>query len=176
MGTSSTERNASQGQESEVMNRDAFRHIVGHFTSGVTIITTREDDKNWGITASAFSSVSLEPPMILVCVNKNTGTCHAISKTKVIGVNILHENQGELARKFAQPQTDKFQGTSIEYGELGVPLVQDVLAHMECRVVEEVTGGTHSIFLAEVQQASAYEKAPLVYYRGKFGRFDEVNK
>ncbi|MED1949020.1 flavin reductase family protein [Brevibacillus centrosporus] len=158
------------------LDRDTFRHVVGHFTSGVTIITTRQDETNWGITASAFSSVSLEPPMVLVCVNKNTGTCHAISKAKTFGVNILQEKQGELARKFAQPQTDKFQGTDFAYGELGVPLIEDVLAHFECYVVEEVTGGTHSVFLAEVRRAQAYEKAPLAYYRGKFGRFEEAGK
>lgn len=158
------------------LDRDTFRNVVGHFTSGVTIITTRQDESNWGITASAFSSVSLEPPMVLVCVNKNTGTCHAISKAKTFGVNILQENQGDLARKFAQPHTDKFQGTDFTYGELGVPLIEDVLAHFECDVVEEVTGGTHSVFLAEVRRAQAYEKTPLAYYRGKFGRFEEAGK
>ncbi|MED4581917.1 flavin reductase family protein [Brevibacillus choshinensis] len=173
MGTNRTEMNPSSEQ---LVDRDTFRNIVGHFTSGVTIITTRQDETNWGITASAFSSVSLDPPMVLVCVNQNTGTCHAISKAKKFGVNILQEKQGDLARKFAQPQTDKFQGTDIEYGELGVPLILDVLAHFECRVVEEVTGGTHSVFLAEVQSAVAYEKKPLTYYRGKFGRFDEAGK
>lgn len=163
----------NKSMDGHQVERDAFRQIVGHFTSGVTIITAREAGTNMGITASAFSSVSLEPPMVLVCVNKSTGTCHAISRTKVFGVNILQEHQGDLARKFAQPQTDKYRDTDFTVGELGVPLLQDVLAHLECRVVEEITGGTHSVFLAEVQMAEAYAHTPLVYYRGKFGSFQQ---
>lgn len=148
-----------------------FRDVIGHFASGVTIITTNHEGVDFGITASAVTSLSMDPPMLLVCVNQSTGTCHAISKSKSFGVHILHEDQGDLALQFARPKTDKFEGVDITYGKLGAPILNDALAHMECRVVNEVTGGTHSVFLAEVIHAGAEDKNPLAYFRGKFGHF-----
>ncbi|WP_144462129.1 flavin reductase [Siminovitchia fortis] len=148
-----------------------FRDVIGHFASGVTIVTTANEGRNFGITASAVTSLSMEPPMLLVCVNQNTGTCHAISKSKFFGVHILHEDQGELALQFARPNTNKFKGVDITYGKLGAPILREALAHLECRVVKEVTGGTHSVFLAEVVNAGVEDKNPLAYYRGKFGHF-----
>ncbi|MBD8007195.1 flavin reductase [Bacillus norwichensis] len=148
-----------------------FRDVIGHFASGVTIITTTNEGVDFGITASAVTSLSMEPPMLLVCVNQNTGTCNAISKSKLFGVHILHEDQGELALQFARPNTNKFEGIDITYGKLGAPILREALAHMECRVVKEVTGGTHSVFLAEVVNADVEDKNPLAYYRGKFGHF-----
>lgn len=156
-----------------VVDQDQFKHVIGHFATGVTVVTTRNNDVNFGITASAVSSVSVEPPMLLVCVNKSTGTCHAISESGSFTINIMKENQSELALQFARPNTDKFKDVDYSYGELGNPVLNDTLAHLECRVVEEVTGGTHSIFLGVVEKAEANEGDPLVYYRAKFGQFKE---
>jgi flavin reductase (DIM6/NTAB) family NADH-FMN oxidoreductase RutF/DNA-binding FadR family transcriptional regulator len=157
------------------VDRDLYRDVIGHFASGVTVITARHDETNFGITASAVASLSLDPPMLLVCINKQTGTRHAIAQCRAFAVNILHEDQGELAARFARPDTDKYRGVEISYGELGEPLLRDVLAHLECRVAEEVTAGTHSVFLAEVQNAQAEEGTPLTYFRGQFGRFQEAS-
>ncbi|GAA0429314.1 hypothetical protein GCM10008983_02060 [Lentibacillus halophilus] len=159
----------------QFVDRDLYRDVIGHFASGVTIITTRKDETDFGITASAVASLSMDPPMLIVCVNKQTGTCNAISESKKFGVNILHEDQSELAKQFARANTDKFQGVDTTYGEMGEPLLNDVLAHLECRVAEEVTGGTHSVFLAEVQNAQAEQGMPLAYFRGKFGHFQDAN-
>ncbi len=84
-----------------------FRQVIGNFSSGATVITTREQDTNYGLTASAVTSLTLEPPMLLVCVNKNTGTQAAITRNRKFGVNILGEEQGELAYQFVRPQTNK---------------------------------------------------------------------
>ncbi|MET3291241.1 UNVERIFIED_CONTAM: flavin reductase (DIM6/NTAB) family NADH-FMN oxidoreductase RutF/DNA-binding GntR family transcriptional regulator [Brevibacillus sp. OAP136] len=156
---------------SRFVERDVFQHVMGHFASGVTVITVRHNETDYGLTASAVTCLSLDPPMLLICVNRKTGTREAIAQSKVFGVNILHEDQGDVAIQFSKPNTDKFAGVAIRYGELGEPLLAGVLANLECRMVEEVTGGTHSIFLAEVQNAWAEEGKPLAYYRGKFGRF-----
>lgn len=172
MNTPVTEENSG---DRRLVEREVFKDVIGHFASGVTVITTRENEIDLGITASAVSCLSLDPPMLLVCIHKKSYTCHAIAKTKVFGVNILHEDQGDVAIRFATANSDKFQGVDIAYGELSVPLLQGVLANLECRVVEEVTGGTHSVFLAEVQNASAVEGAPLAYFKGKFGRFQLAN-
>jgi DNA-binding GntR family transcriptional regulator len=137
------------------------------------VITTREQSTNYGLTASAVTSLTLEPPMLLVCINKNTGTQAAISRTRVFAVNILDEGQADLAYKFAKPQTDKFQGVEFTYGQFGEPLLSGALAHIECRVAADVEAGTHRVFLGEVDQARAYVGSPLTYFRGKFGRFGQ---
>jgi flavin reductase (DIM6/NTAB) family NADH-FMN oxidoreductase RutF/DNA-binding GntR family transcriptional regulator len=153
------------------VDSDLFKDVIGHFASGVTVITTRHEETNYGLTASAVTCLSIDPPMLLVCIYNKSGTSHAIANSKVFGVNILHEDQGDVAIKFAKPSTDKFEGVEFSYGELGEPLLKGVLANIECRLVEVATGGTHSVFLAEVQNAWAEEGTPLTYYRGKFGRF-----
>jgi len=113
------------------LDRDLYRDVIGHFASGVTVITARHDETKFGITASAVASLSLDPPMLLVCINKKTGTRHAIAESGAFAVNILHEDQGELAAQFARSDTDKYQGVKVAYGELGEPLLEDVLAHLE---------------------------------------------
>ncbi|KMY53315.1 hypothetical protein AC623_04345 [Bacillus sp. FJAT-27231] len=169
MSTISSKENNS----SKLVSSEEFRNVISHFASGVSIITVREDDVDYGITASAVSSVSLEPAMLLVCANKSTGTCHAISKAGSFTVNILAEHQDGLAMQFARANTEKFKDVNMSYGELGNPVLHDTLAQIECRVVEEVTGGTHSVFLAEVQKAEAASGDPLVYFKGKFGQFKQ---
>ena len=154
-----------------LVDRERFRSVMGHFASGVTIITTRHEGIDYGLTASAVCSLSLDPPMLLICVNKTSNTQKAIAQSQVFAVNILRENQGEVARQFARSHPDKFAGMSVSYGELGVPLLGGMLATIECRVTEIVSGGTHSIFLAEVEAAQAAEGMPLTYFRGKMGRF-----
>nr|WP_275899581.1 flavin reductase [Bacillus piscicola] len=152
-----------------------YQKVIEHFTSGVTVITTKDQGCNYGLTASAVTSLSTDPPRLLVCINKKAGTCQAISESKIFGVNILNEEQGEVAIQFSRPDTDKFRNIDIALGKLGIPLLNDALAHLECRVIEEVSGGTHSVFIADIQEASAGKGTPLTYYRGKFGRFQEAN-
>jgi len=151
-----------------------FRQVIGNFASGVTVITTREQDTNYGLTASAVTSLTLEPPMLLVCINKNTATQAVISRTRKFSVNILNQDQAHLAYQFAKPQSDKFQGVDFSYGSLGVPLLTDALACIECRVVADVEAGTHRVFLAEVDRAEANQGTPLTYFRSTFGRFEMV--
>jgi flavin reductase (DIM6/NTAB) family NADH-FMN oxidoreductase RutF len=158
-------------EQPRLVERERFRSVMSRFASGVSIITTRHEGIDYGLTASAVTSLSLDPPMLLICVNKASNTRDALAEAQVFAVNILREDQGELARRFADSQPGKFEGQCISYGELGVPLLDDVLATIECRVSEIVSGGTHSIFLAEVQTAQATEEMPLTYFRGRMGRF-----
>ncbi|EFH87573.1 flavin reductase family protein [Ktedonobacter racemifer] len=135
--------------ESRLVDQERFRGVMSRFASGVSIITTRNAGVDYGLTASAVTSLSL----LLICLNKASNTRDAIAEAQAFAVNILREDQSELARRFATSQPGKFEGQNISYGELGVPLLDNMLATMECRVVEIVSGGTHSIFLAEVQTA-----------------------
>jgi flavin reductase (DIM6/NTAB) family NADH-FMN oxidoreductase RutF/DNA-binding GntR family transcriptional regulator len=152
---------------------DTFRDAIGHFASGVTVITAAHGGERFGATASAVSSLSLDPPMLLVCLNRESATGRAVEQTGHFAVNVLAQDQGALARHFASRSADKFAGLDVADGEHGVPLLVDALAQFECSVGEHVTGGTHSVFLAEVDAARTREgEAPLAYFRGEFGRLE----
>jgi DNA-binding GntR family transcriptional regulator/flavin reductase (DIM6/NTAB) family NADH-FMN oxidoreductase RutF len=153
-------------------DKETFRHVIGHFASGVTVLTARDGDEDFGATASAVSSLSLDPPMLLVCLNTRGSTQQAIHSSRVFGVNILDEDQGIVAERFASPHGQKFEGLAVERGEGGLPLLADSLAYCECRVSEAVLAGTHRVFLADVRRAVAREGSPLTYFRGTFGRFE----
>jgi flavin reductase (DIM6/NTAB) family NADH-FMN oxidoreductase RutF/DNA-binding FadR family transcriptional regulator len=151
---------------------DEFRNVIGHLASGVTVITTFHDGCPFGTTASAVTSVSLEPPMLLICMNKQSETGRAIASSHRFAVNILSEDQADAAVQFARKGGDKFAGIAVDEGDAAVPLLRGALATLECRVAEEVTGGTHSVFVAQVDRASAGTGTPLAYFRGQFGRLE----
>jgi flavin reductase (DIM6/NTAB) family NADH-FMN oxidoreductase RutF len=153
------------------LDASEFRNVVGHFTSGVTIVTAAHDGTHFGATVSAVSSLSADPPMVLVCLNQRLGAHAAIMGAGRFTINILGEGQGGLARTFATRGADKFSGVDLAHTPYG-PRLDVALAHLACRVVEHVEGGTHRIFIAEVDHASAIAGAgPLSYFRGRFGRF-----
>ena len=152
-----------------------FREVVGRFASGVTVITTNDEGRDFGMTASAMSSLSLDPPMILICVNRSAASRQAISHAGMFGVNILHEDQASLAVHFATPQADKFDALSVSRGAMSCPRLEGVLAWLECEVVEEVEGGTHSVFFGKVREAAARDGRPLAYFRGQFGQLYSRN-
>src|SRR5215467_204267 len=149
---------------------DEFRHVIGHFASGVTVVTTMVDDTPYGTTASAVTSLSLEPPMVLIAMNKESATGASIAQRGSFAINILGEEHGELAVNFARKGGDKFADVELAGGTYTGPLLADALAHVECEVKEQVTAGTHIVFIAEALVASARPGAPLAYFRGKFGR------
>ena len=155
-----------------VADREAFRHAIGHFASGVTVLTTHVDGEDFGATASAMTSLSLDPPMLLVCLNTRSSTQEAIHRSGVLGVNILAEHQGQLAERFASRHGGKFDGLDLVRGVDHVPLLAESLAYCECRVAESVLAGTHRVFLSTVTRAVAREGSPLTYFRGSFGRFE----
>jgi 4-nitrophenol 2-monooxygenase / 4-nitrocatechol 4-monooxygenase, reductase component len=150
-----------------------FRNVIGHFASGVTVITTAAEGRRHGTTASAVTSLALEPPMLLVCMNRESATGAAMARSGAFAVNILGEAHGELAIRFARKGDDKFAGVEIADGECGQPLLAGAIAHLECRVTEQVAAGTHIVFIAEVEAGTAQVGAPpLAYYRGRFGRLE----
>src|SRR3954453_20697666 len=158
--------------EARSLTSDEFRDVISHFASGVTVITALHEGRPYGTTASAVTSLSLEPPMLLVCMNKQSETGRAVATTRHFGVNILGADQIDLAQRFAQKGRDKFAGVPVTPGKWDEPLFAEALATLECRVTEETTGGTHYVFLAEVQSGSARGGAPLAYFKGEFGRLE----
>jgi flavin reductase (DIM6/NTAB) family NADH-FMN oxidoreductase RutF/DNA-binding GntR family transcriptional regulator len=156
------------------VDQAGFREVIGRFASGVTVITTTADGQDFGTTASAVSSLSMDPPMLLICLNRTSETREAILAAGWFAVNILSEAQAEIAYAFAKKSPDKFRDKEVVRGGSGVPLIPGAIAHLECRVSETATGGTHTVFMGEVQDARATEGAPLTYYRGRFGRFEDT--
>jgi flavin reductase (DIM6/NTAB) family NADH-FMN oxidoreductase RutF/DNA-binding GntR family transcriptional regulator len=148
-----------------------FRGVVGHLTSGVSIITTDTPDGPRGMTASSVTSLSMNPPSMLVCLNEAAPTAHAIAAAGSFAINVLDQDSGHLAGRFATPSADKFAGLPTTVGTTGAPLLSEALATIECRTVQEVVAGTHTIFIGHVVGAEARHGDPLTYFRGGFGRF-----
>jgi flavin reductase (DIM6/NTAB) family NADH-FMN oxidoreductase RutF len=146
-----------------------FRAALRQFPTGVTVVTTREPDgRPTGLTANAFTSVSLDPPLVLVCVDR-TATAHpALVTSGWFAVNVLGKGQERLSRRFATSGEDKFAGVASHQGRAGLPLLDGVVASLECRVVHRYDGGDHTIFVGQVEHASVNGGEPLVYHGGSY--------
>lgn len=168
MGTTSTETAGPARR----LTSEEFRDVIGRFASGVTVITTSVDGEPYGTTASAVTSLSLEPPMVLVCMSQRSSTGQAMLRAGAFAINILGEADGELAARFATKSPDKFVGVQLAGGDHGQPVLSGALAHLVCRTKEQVTAGTHVVFIAEVDAATGRPGRPLAYFRGQFGRLE----
>jgi flavin reductase (DIM6/NTAB) family NADH-FMN oxidoreductase RutF len=150
---------------------DEFRRVLGHFATGVTILTTTDAEKRaTGLTVSAFCSVSLDPPQVLVCVDHKSQSYPALRDGGAFAVNILGTEHEDVSRRFATTRLDKFDGVPFTLGTLGVPLIDGALAQLECRTVSRHVEGDHTILVGRVEDARTGAGEPLLYYRGKYGR------
>ena len=151
-----------------VIDSQSFRAALAQWASGVTVVTTYQDEQNIGITASSFCSLSLDPPRILICVAKRLYTHKVIEETGVFAVNILSAAQEELGMRFAGkvPEgEDRFDGIEITRAVTGSPLLPDVLGWLDCRLSDAFDGGDHTIFVGDVMAADAVEEGdPILYY------------
>jgi 4-nitrophenol 2-monooxygenase / 4-nitrocatechol 4-monooxygenase, reductase component len=150
--------------------KQEFRDVIGRFASGVTVITTRVDDQDFGSTVSAVSSLTDEPPMLLVCLNQASATGQAVKRSGTFAVNVLAEDHVDIAARFASRIPDKFRGLPVERAHQGSPLLPGSIAHLICTVHEHVAAGTHYVFLARVDAAASSPGHPLAYFSGMFGR------
>ena len=142
-----------------------FRQALGHFASGVTVVTTAHDGHLYGMTVSSFASLSLKPPLILICVENALTTRTAISESGQFAVNILEKRQEHLSRRFATRDNDKFVGVAWHSSRFGLPVLEGALAVIECQLRDTVAAGDHSIFVGEVLDAEIGQGSPLLYYR-----------
>jgi flavin reductase ActVB len=150
-----------------------FRAAMSQFASGVTIVTTKDAaGVSAGFTASAFSSLSLDPPLVLVCLDKKA-ECYAVfAGAGAMGISILAAGQSEIAMRFASRGADKFGPGGLIDGEVtGVPVVTGATVQMECAIVERPDGGDHTILIGKVLRATTSEVQPMVHYNRVFGRF-----
>ena len=131
-----------------------FRQVLGRFTSGVTVVTTRYNNVIAGMTVSSFASLSLDPPLVLICVDQTSNTLEILRDSKIFAVNILTSQQVELSRCFATPSEDRFEHfchASYHTAATGAPILDDVLAFIDTRLVAEYPGGDHVIFVGQIE-------------------------
>jgi len=157
------------------VSSETFREVLGKFATGVTIVTLTNREGSHGLTVNAFSSVSLEPPLVLICIQKN-GTSHsALAETNHFVVNILSADQRELADRFADSNlssAERFRGIRYQLSAIGIPILGDTLGHLECKIVNEINAGDHTIFLGRADHAEVHDGnlAPLLFYGSRYHR------
>lgn len=152
---------------------DTFRAALGRFATGVTIVTTHENGIDYGMTVSAFSSVSLQPALVMACIGHEASMAPAIARAEVFGVSILERSQEPLSRHFADTDATRFEGFGFSRGLLtGVALLDDALAWLECRIAQRVPAGDHTIVVGEVLAAVPRGDHPLLYYRGGYAQLE----
>ena len=149
-----------------------FRRVLGHFATGVTVVAAREaGGPPRGLTASSITSVSLDPPLVLVCVERSADTHDVIVDSGAFAVSILAQDEEALARRFATYDADlKFDGVAYREDVTGAPILDEALGWVDCRVWASYDGGDHTIFVGEVVAGDAQDGPPLVYFRGGYGR------
>ena len=156
-----------------MIDADSFRAALGRFASGITIITARDGTgRDHGMTVSAFSSVSLDPPLVLVCIGHEASMHDLLMQADRIGINVLANSQEPLSRRFADPESDRFDGVGYLRGESGVALLDDALVHLECSVIGRHEAGDHTILVCAVDRAEANDGRPLLYYRGGYAQLE----
>jgi len=159
-----------------VVPSDEFRRVLGHFATGITIVTTCGTDGHpTGLTVSAFCSLSLDPPQILVCVDHKSQSYPALRDGARFAVNFLGDVHEHVSRRFATTGMDKFDGVAHTLSKHGVPLLDGALAQLECRAVSRHVEGDHTILVGLVEEARNGAGEPLLYYRGKYRRLGETS-
>ena len=159
------------------LNPQLFRRVVGHFATGITVITVeREPGLVHGMTANTFTSVSLDPLLILICVDHNARLLSFLEVQGRFGVNILKDDQQSVSEYFAKPLPDyeanERSGIRFRWTDSGIPLLEDSLAYLACNVVAKHPAGDHTLFLAEVETMDVGEGNPLLYHMGKYRRLE----
>lgn len=146
-----------------------FREVMGHFATGVTVVTTRDADGTpVGLTVSALTSVSLQPTLLLICVHREAASHDELLQNGTFGVNVLMADQSDLAMRFAQSKPEeRFGGVEVESGPLGNPLLPGCLAWLECMIRQVWPGGDHSVILGEVMECDAHPGDPLLFFRSR---------
>ena len=149
------------------------RKILGHFATGVTVVTTGGIAGLHGMTANAVASLSLDPPLVLVAVDKRALTLDYLKKNRCFAVNILRLEQEELSRQFATPGPKDFSDLKTTNAATASPILADCLAYLDCKVVDILPGGDHEIFVGEILAGEHHGGEPLLYYAGGYRRLAE---
>jgi len=152
------------------IDEESFRDVLRNWASGVTVVTSRAGDEIHGMTVSAFSSVSADPPLVLVCANQASTTHEVIQKGGLFAVNILASHQEQISNVFAAPENEdtRLEGVGWSEGRTGAPLIDEALACLECMVVSAYEEGSHTIYVGRVEAVHTTTAKPLLYFQGGY--------
>jgi 4-nitrophenol 2-monooxygenase / 4-nitrocatechol 4-monooxygenase, reductase component len=169
-GASLDRRGGRQALELPSVEGGRLREVAGTFATGVTIVTTQTGSRLFGCTANAVTSLSLDPPLMLVCLDRSTNTHPHLLEARAFAINVIRQEEGaeELCRLFAGKAQDKFADVDWRPGVTGSPILHASLAHLECELDATYEGGDHTIFVGRVVAAERGEGEPIVFYRGSF--------
>jgi flavin reductase (DIM6/NTAB) family NADH-FMN oxidoreductase RutF len=156
------------------ISAEDFKRALSRRASGVAVVTARHGDHVHGMTVSAFTEVSLDPPLVLVCADKASNTLPLIRAGGVFAINVLARDQHELSNRFAVKKDEhkRFEGLETDVGRTGAPLLRGVAVNIDCRVVAEHDAGDHVIYLGRVEEVRSFDREPLLYFRGAYGGFE----
>jgi len=155
--------------KSEKLDAAAFRRVCGAFATGVAVATVRgRDGKPHGLTVNSFTSVSLEPPLVLVCVGHKAASHGPFSSAEAFAINVLAEDQRALSARFASSHPNRFDGVDWYASETGLPLLKGALAVLECGMWRRIEAGDHTIYIGRVRRATATGGRPLLYFEGRY--------
>jgi flavin reductase (DIM6/NTAB) family NADH-FMN oxidoreductase RutF len=149
---------------------ESFKRALASWPSGVSVVTSRDGEQVHGMTVSAFSSVSLNPPLVLICAEKSSNTRAMIEAARVFTVNVLAAGQEELSIRFASQKLEarRFEGLECQDGATGCPRIPGAVSYLDCRVVDSLDAGDHSVYIGRVEGARFMNGPPLVYLRGQY--------
>jgi len=157
----------------QLLDPALFRSVLGRFATGVTVVTARDEAGNdHGMTASAFCSLSLDPLLVLICVEKVAELHTVLASATHFAVNILSSSQESISRRFSEEIEERFEGIGYARGITGCAILGGVLGHLECEIVERYPGGDHTIHVGKVIAAAAHKGTPLLYYRGGYAQLE----
>ena len=152
------------------------RKIMGHFATGVTLVTAKAGDQLWGMTANAVMSLSLDPPLILISVNSRSRMDACLKEAMCFALNVLCEDQESISRRFSSSGPKDFDGLGLKNGKTGAPILTEALAFVECRIVKVLSGGDHNIFFGEPIEGEVRGGNPLIFYGGEYGQMSFQTK
>ena len=144
------------------------RQVMGRFATGVTLLTTRFDEGVLGMTANAVMSLSLEPPLVVVSVDKKNSMHECVMRGKCFALNMLRADQEEISRRFAISGPKDFSGLRLTAAETGAPIFVDAIAYVDCKLVEILPGGDHDMFVGEPIAGEVREGEPLIFFGGEY--------
>ena len=144
------------------------RQVMGRFATGVTLLTTRFDEGVLGMTANAVMSLSLEPPLVVVSVDKKNSMHECVTRGKCFALNMLRADHEEISRRFAISGPKDFSGLRLTAAETGAPILVDAIAYVDCKLVEILPGGDHDMFVGEPIAGEVREGEPLIFYGGEY--------
>lgn len=153
--------------------QNSFRQACSRFATGITISTViGEDGAPHGLTANSFTSVSMDPPLVLICIDQRANIVDPFRAAKHFGINVLESGQADLSNRFAGRDQDRFGGVSWHAGQYGVPLLDGSITQFECAVKSVIEAGDHLIFMGEVVAAEFFDGEPLLYFRSRYVKLE----